>query len=350
MWSLALFIGLRTLISPIKITLRTNQLSLKNIVSTAFVSFLTVLSAVSLPCWILPAYDPPKFDASAPPVAYKRYYGDILLLRGYHLHNNIVYPDNHVQLTLYWQALTPTQNDHSIFIHMLGNSERIIAQRDTFPGHGRISTNWLQPNKTWKETHEIEISKLAFAPDTITFALGMYETQTGKRVPVYDSNHMYQGEMALFENLRLVRQEEEIPNLVDIRFGHGIVLQGYDLENLTVRRGQKFTLTLYWLARKRMNEDYTISVQLIDANWNKAGQLDSWPMNGNAPTSTWIPGQSFIEERNLNISSNSTSGVYDLQIAAYRINEAGELEHLPVVWHEGQMPASSVTLTRIRVD
>jgi hypothetical protein len=73
-------------------------------------------------------------------------------------------------------------------------------------------------------------------------------------------------------------------------------------------------------------------------------------MNGDAPTSTWKPGQTFTEERNLVISPESIPGAYDLRIAAYRINDAGELEHLPVVWDKGQMPASSVTLTRIRVD
>ena len=73
-------------------------------------------------------------------------------------------------------------------------------------------------------------------------------------------------------------------------------------------------------------------------------------MNGSAPTSTWVPGQAFVESRSIDIVPDITPGVYDLRIALYRINETGELEHLPVVWSKGQMPASSVTLTRIRVD
>ena len=122
------------------------------------------------------------------------------------------------------------------------------------------------------------------------------------------------------------------------------------MDDVFVKRGQPMNVTLYWYARSAVKYDYTVSVQLIDTNWNKAGQNDSWPMNGSAPTSAWIDGQAYIEQRSLNIAPDSTPGVYDLRLALYRIDDSGELEHLPVVWHKGQMPASSITLTRIRVE
>jgi hypothetical protein len=37
---------------------------------------------------------------------------------------------------LYWRALAPTANDHALFIHLLGEGERIVAQRDSFLGAG----------------------------------------------------------------------------------------------------------------------------------------------------------------------------------------------------------------------
>jgi hypothetical protein len=126
-------------------------------------------------------------------------------------------------------------------------------------------------------------------------------------------------------------------------------LQGYDVSDLVIYRGQPEIVSLYWAASKSVDYDYTVSVQLIDANWHKAGQVDSWPMNGNAPTSAWKPGDTFQEHRDINIYPDAVPGVYDLRIALYHMDEAGELVHLPVVWQAGQMPASSVILTRIRV-
>jgi hypothetical protein len=202
----------------------------------------------------------------------------------------------------------------------------------------------------WAETHKIEISKLAFAPDNLSLAIGMYNTYSGERMPVYDESRQYQGEMILFEYGHLVRPPSEIPNVINAKFGEGIILQGYGMDDVFVLRGQKLNVTLHWYARRALNLDYTVSIQLIDSNWNKAGQNDNWPMNGNTPTSTWVKGDTYIEERSINIAPESTPGVYDLRIALYRIDETGILEHLPVVWHQGQMPASSVTLTRVRVD
>lgn len=349
MWSLALFIGIQTLTPPLRIALGTRHYSLKSLAPSVLALFLCFLCVIALPCWIIPAYTPPPNAEDEPPTSYVRRFGDTLLLRGYALEESVVQPGSRMQLTLYWEALNPTQSDHSIFIHILGTGERIIAQRDTFPGRGLVSTTWLQPGMMWSETHEIDIPKLAYAPDSLSLAIGMVDTQSGQRMPIFDDEQQYQGEMILLEHRQLKRPDSVIPNSINAQFGQGILLQGYDLNDVVIMPGQPLEITFYWSARASIEDNFTVSVQLIDTHWNKAGQNDNWPMNGTEPTSTWVAGETYIEQRSIGIDPNSIPGIYDLRIALYRINDIGELEHLPVVWNEGQMPATYLILTRIRV-
>ncbi len=65
-------------------------------------------------------------------------FGDDLELVGFALEPDAVTPGESVTLRLRWRALGPAPNDRSIFIHLLGDGERIVAQRDTFPGHGLL--------------------------------------------------------------------------------------------------------------------------------------------------------------------------------------------------------------------
>lgn len=347
MWSLILTIGLRA-INPIRN--RTCQTPFTNNLAPGLLTaFFLVLCSVALPLWIMPAYKPPVSDQRHPPTSYVRIFDDIIALRGYHLHNNTVQPGQTVNITLYWQAIQPTQQNASIFIHVLGHNERIVAQRDTFPARGLVPTTRLTPGMMWYEHYQIKIPELALTPDQFSIALGVYDSQSGQRVPVYDSEETYQGEMVIFASGRIIRHDTDIPNKIHVQFGDSILLEGYHVNDTMVQRGDKLHIMMYWTAVEKPEIDYTVSVQLIDAQWNKAGQNDSWPMDGNAPTSSWEKGTTLVETRDIPISPECHPGVYDLRLTLYHSDTTGELKHLPVTWLPGQMPVTSLTLTRIRV-
>ena len=258
-------------------------------------------------------------------------------------------PGDTVGLTLQWTVLAPTAADHSLFIHVLGAGERIIAQRDTFPGRGLLSTTWMTPGYTWSEHYEIAVSPLAYAPDSLTFAVGMVETATGARLPVQaDAPFVITParDTITFGDVELSAAAES----TEVYFGKGIVLTAYELDDVIVAHGETLQATLHWRCAQPIDGDYTISVQLIDAQWNKAAQSDAWPLDGAAPTSSWEVGQTIDEPRALAIAAGVAPGVYNLQLAIYRVNAEGKLEHLPIVWEKGQMPAKTVVLTRVQVE
>ncbi|MEJ5312032.1 MAG: glycosyltransferase family 39 protein [Anaerolineae bacterium] len=322
---------------------------IQNPKSKILAAFLFVLCLIALPAWIVPAYTPPRATRATlttPPL--RADFGNVLRLTGFQIDRRNTTAGDTVGLTLQWTALAPTTTDHSLFIHVLGKGERIVAQRDTFPGRGLLSTTWLKPGHTWIEHYEIAIPPLAYAPDSLTFAVGMVETATGARLPVQAEAPFViapAGDAVTFGDVWLSETAEP----TKVYFGKGIVLTGYNLSDVIVARGETLQATLRWRCAAPIDGDYTISVQLIDAQWNKAAQSDAWPLDGAAPTSSWRVGQTIDEPRALAIAADVTPGVYNLQLAIYRVNAAGELEHLPIVWEKGQMPAKTVVLTRISV-
>lgn len=353
MWSLALVWGLTAWIPR-------RAASYRRTVALDLAAFLLSLSVVALPAWILPAYRPPTVVTTELAHPLDHSFGEALRLRGYEIDADVVDPGEPVSLTLHWEALSPTATDHSIFVHLVGRGERIIAQRDAFPGRGLVSTMWLASGQTWTEHYRIPTPPMAYAPDTLHVEVGVYETASGLRLPIArgpqpTGAEAWAGSPPLESTLRfgeitLASPGSDVPNPVAIHFGEGIVLRGYDVSEVVAERGEQITVTLHWVCDAPIPADYTISVQLIDTQWRKAAQSDAWPRGGETPTSAWEVGQRITETRQLAIDPTVDPAAYDLRLAIYRVDESGALEHLPITWEAGQMPQKSVTLTRVRIE
>jgi len=74
--------------------------------------------------------------------------------------------------------------------------------------------------------------------------------------------------------------------------------------------------------------------------------MDSWPQKGNAPTSTWQPGNRIRDEYELTVPSSAALGVYSIQIGAYLAETGDRLQVLDV---SGQAQSDHLLLSSIRV-
>jgi 4-amino-4-deoxy-L-arabinose transferase-like glycosyltransferase len=350
MWSAGLVIGLAAWAPRPGVRPAGNQprAELRLALPALLGSTLLVLCIVALPAWIQPAYRPPahtdrtREDLGLVPLNAR--YGEEVELLGYALESSTTRPGDRVALTLMWRALTPTPSHRSIFIHLLGEGDRIVMQRDSFPGHGRLPSTHLAPGYTWIEHHILPIPGTAYAPDVLTLAVGVYETATGSRTPLTNG-----AVSSRFGALTLAPRQPGSSGL-NVRFGEGIVLDAYDLSTLVAAPGDEVTVTLTWIRTGAIDDDYTLSTQFIDDQWRKAAQSDAWPQEGRAPTSAWEVGARIIETRTLTIDPRTEPGAYHLRIAFYRVDEAGELAHLPVALTREGMPERSLTLTSLRVE
>jgi len=321
----------------------------------AFALLLLILTTVAPWLWIRPAYALPEPltdpQVAAIPSPLGTNFGpstgsgqsSAMRLLGYDLSTEAVEPGGQVEVTLYWEALSPTERDYTVFVHLLGEGELLVAQRDTLPGLGLLSTTWLEPGYCWADRYVVPVPETAYAPDLAQIEVGLYDATTGARLPTSSG-----GDNVRFGRIELRARPGEIPNSISINFGNEMELVGYDLDRRIARSGEMVELTLYWRALQQMDVNYTVSTQLIDPAQRKAAQHDGWPLDGAAPTTIWSPGEPVVDTRALTILPDTPAGVYDLRVAVYLL-EDGEIVHLPVISQRGEMLFDYQLLTKVRV-
>ena len=324
----------------------------------AFALLLLGLS-VAAPCaWIAPAYALPEpltdaqiADRSFSAITYQldADFGGVMRLLGYDLETEEVEPGGRVGLTLYWEALATTDRDYTVFMHVLGEEELLLAQRDAFPGLGRLSTTWLEPGFRWADRYVLQIPDAAYAPDTAQIKIGLYDRTSGARLLTSNCRPQTVGcDNVRFGQIEVRARSGDVPNPISVNFGDQMALVGYDLDRRVAQPGETITLTLYWRGLRRMETNYTVSVQLVDVRQNKAAQDDNWPQGGAAPTAAWEPGDVIADVKTLTIHPDASPEAYNVRVVVY-VFEEGEIVHLPVIPAGGRMLADHQVLTQVRV-
>ncbi|MDY7076450.1 MAG: glycosyltransferase family 39 protein [Chloroflexota bacterium] len=321
--------------------------------AVAALALLLLGLAVAAPfVWIGPAYALPEQlqddQVAAIPHRLEANFGAKMRLLGYDLETEAVEPGEQVGVTLYWEALAPTDRDYTVFVHLLGEGELLVAQRDTFPGLGRLSTTWLEPGFRWADRYVLPVPDTAYTPDVAQIEVGLYDADSGGvRLPVLGPDGLVIGDQVRFGRVQVRARPGDAPNPISVNFGHRIELVGYDLDRRAVHPGETVTLILRWRGLRRMDVDYSVSAQFVDVAQHKAAQHDG-PLGGATPTTTWEPGQMLADTYTLQVSQDVSSGVYDVRVVVYLFEE-GEITRLPTVPAGGQMQANHITLTTMRV-
>jgi hypothetical protein len=92
-----------------------------------------------------------------------------------------------VAVVLYWQATEPVTEDLSIFLHLLDPAGELIWQDDGAADHGDRPTWSWSPDETIIDPHTVVLpSDLPEGEFVLT--AGLYDWQTGERLPVYRSD------------------------------------------------------------------------------------------------------------------------------------------------------------------
>lgn len=123
---------------------------------------------------------PPSADELRTATPIEARVGDNFLLSSYALQMDRA--ARRVRLTLYWQSITKTDSDYTVFVHLLDATGKIVAQSDAQPVHGAYPTSIWDPQGIVKDVYELAIPADARAPFSI--AVGMYSFPDLKRLPV----------------------------------------------------------------------------------------------------------------------------------------------------------------------
>ena len=109
--------------------------------------------------------------------------GDEFMLIGFDAPLVPVTPGQAVPVILVWQATGETDQNYKVFVHLLDAGGRPVAQSDAVPA------NWTRPTSGWQvgefvlDRHTLDL-KDNLRPGEYRLVAGMYETESGQRLPV----------------------------------------------------------------------------------------------------------------------------------------------------------------------
>jgi hypothetical protein len=105
---------------------------------------------------------------------------------GYELESDSVLAGETVPVTLYWQALGPMDFDYSVFTHLLGPANEVLAQDDGTPRDGTRPTTLWEPGEVIADPYRLVVGP-DVPPGRYPLEIGMYRLETGTRLPVVDA-------------------------------------------------------------------------------------------------------------------------------------------------------------------
>jgi hypothetical protein len=322
-------------------------------------SGLMFILAASVPfAAIIPAYRPPRIltatqvPASAHPFGIDYIGADgrpAVRLLAYELGANPIQPGKPVPLTLYWQALTPTDEDFSVYLQLYG-WDRGLWQHDTYPGGGSYPTSLWSPGNVIRDRYQIIVPADAAGPgpSPAFLAVGLYRLSTLEKLAAIDET----GARVSFPSIPVklgapgVLITPRYP--LEANLGNQIGLTGYDLDNRSVQAGAELPLSLYWRVTGKPDRDYKMFVHLVplDDAERIVSQVDRPPVGDVYPTSIWQPGEVLRGRYRLAVPADTPPGTYRLYTGLY---DSDTGKRLPIVDAQGNAAADRVSITTVEV-
>lgn len=228
-----------------------------------------------------------------------------------------VQPGDILGLTLYWQATAPPEDDYTVFVHLLGRHDRVLAQRDAAPGLGARPTGDWTPGRVVADPYLVVLPEAAYAPDDAVWEVGLYDAATGRRLPLPGGG----------DNVRFGRVAVQ-PAAEPLHLDFGpVTLTGYDLDRLALVPGETLSVTLRWMGGGAAS----ITVQLVSEQGEVAVQAE---------------GDSGQMAYALTLPASAPPGAYDLKVL---VADPSTGETLPLLGADGQPRGGRAHLTKVRL-
>jgi 4-amino-4-deoxy-L-arabinose transferase-like glycosyltransferase len=245
--------------------------------------------------------------------------GDVAILRGYTVSPDVAVPGERVTVTLYWEPIRRPEHNYTVFVHLFGENNTLVGARDTYPGLGNDPTLYWSPGEIIVDATPVPISVEATGPILLEIEAGLYDLETGDRLPITDSA----GNMLAYPVIGTVKLRGTTATLqtpaysLDASFSGGVSLRGYNLSEDELSPGDTLTLTLFWASAGPLPADYTVFVHMVDADGQIVAQGDGPPRGGRYPTSVWGEDEFFDDLHVLLLPSDLASGHYTLLVGLY---------------------------------
>jgi 4-amino-4-deoxy-L-arabinose transferase-like glycosyltransferase len=307
---------------------------------------MAALAVYALVGVLAPAFSPPcpltEAQIAAIPNPMDVEFEGVARLLGYEIAPTAVEPGGTVEVKVYWQALARTDLHHVVFVHLLSDTGVMVAQRDTHPGLGRYPSTAWEPGVVFADTYRVHVPKTAYAPDVGYIQVGLYAVAPPQNPRLVTLDGRDAVRLEAVETLPLAG---EFPNPLEANFGGKAALMGYELDRRVARPGETIHLTLYWRALAPFEHNYSIFAHVLGEDDQRWAWSSSYPVQGQAPTRSWQPGQVIEDAYELTIGETTPSGFYDIEVGM----SAKDVGRLPVVAEDGHHLGKHVLLCKVRV-
>ena len=207
-----------------------------------------------------------------------------------------VRPGKPLPITLYFSTPRVIDGFYTLFIHLADEHDRLLYQFDGVPAQGRHPTRQWLPGKVFADTYAIVV-KDPKADGLATLSLGFYQyDDKRKRQAVVDAQGNPVGDRVVLAQVRVHKTAE--PTVLNpkplARWTNGIQLAAATVTRDAANR--PVGVQVQWQATQVIQQNYTVFVQLLDANGKLLAQIDQQPQQGQFPTSTWQPGDLLADE------------------------------------------------------
>lgn len=272
------------------------------------------------------AFPPPLSAADVQSIAHRVdiNYDHKIKLLGYAVSPRVARSDESIELTLYWQALAAMDEDFSIGIALLDPHQRVLASRNSYPGHGLLPTRLWSAGQMIRDSYWLPIPADAPAPSIAQIQISLFSRALRRNLPAFDPNA--QAVTPIIGRFKIGSAhpiEARAQNSTAYVFGKQIALVGYNLAKDS-NPSQGLGLTLYWKRLALVSNDYTVFVHVLDAQDKIIAQKDQEPADGGNPTSFWDDGEIVIDRYSFNLPADA-HGVHRIRVGLYRADTGERL-------------------------
>ncbi|MCB0033266.1 MAG: glycosyltransferase family 39 protein [Anaerolineales bacterium] len=229
-----------------------------------------------------------------------------------------------VDITLYW-TLEEAAVTHNFItaVDVLGRDLTSVGRVNRYPGMGMWPTSRWEPGEIYADHYYIPIVDYAETPVRAQIRVGVLdenpedEHDTAEMVAISPT-----GEQIPLVTVGAARVVAEKPlewtptNVVNAPMADFVTFAGYDMVDSTSADGW-LDVMLYWRAEGTPSADYTVFLQLLNADFELIASGDSPPLDGDYPTSWWLAGQQIRELRGLYIPAGTPPGRYTVAVGLY---------------------------------
>jgi len=320
-------------LAPIMILLTIGLKKVSKYALALFTVWIGVMAVIS-PHYINKAYARPKIISREELPAHLQKteirFDEFGKLVAFSVNPRILWPGGITTVTLCWLPISKTDRDFSVFIHMIGDRNKIVSSRYSYPGLGSYPTSVWQPGGLFCDNYTLKVPSSVKGPALYKLIVGFFDFDSKDRsaVPAFS-----RGQKLNIVSIGLIKVRGTSKVSVPVRdlferpynFGNKIVLLGASIPR-DAFPGRRLKLSLFWKSLDKVHYNYTVTIRITDNHGKIVAQNDSQPQGGKYPTSWWDVGEVIRDEHTILLPRIVSQGRFHIVVGLYRRDDMSILK------------------------